>query len=335
LSSQYEVLTGRLTGKVILIVGATSGIGRAVALRVADERATVVVAGRRADLGAQVCDDIISVGAQAVFTPCDATQEGDVAAAVALAIDKFGHLDGAVNNAGGVLAAGPLADLPAADWQAELDLNLNSVFFGLKHQIPAIHASGGGAIINNASTAGVSAVPGLAAYSAAKHGLVGLTKSAALEWADRRVRVNAIVTGNVDTPLYRRLLDASPPTASTQPDWPGLRPDRNRRAGQLPPERRGSLHHRLSHPDRRRRHRPLSRLLEDRMTCNGCKKFVNGSRQRTRCDMSGLGDRTFRKGILERRSLHSRRSPISARMRVRLRRRVLLWLTAYGTPFLA
>ena len=152
MSSQYEVLTGRLTGKVILIVGATSGIGRAVALRIADERAIVVVAGRRADLGAQVCDDVISVGGQAVFTRSDATQEDDVAAAVALAIDKFGHLDGAVNNAGGVLAAGPLADLPAADWQAELDLNLNSVFFGLKHQIPAIHAAGGGAIINNAST---------------------------------------------------------------------------------------------------------------------------------------------------------------------------------------
>jgi NAD(P)-dependent dehydrogenase (short-subunit alcohol dehydrogenase family) len=219
-SRQYEVVTGRLTGKVILIVGATSGIGRAVALRIADESAAVVVAGRRADLGAQVCDDIISVGGQAVFTSCDATQEGDIAAAVALAIVKFGHLDGAVNNAGGVLAAGPLADLSAADWQAELDLNLNSVFLGLKHQIPAIHAAGGGTIINNASTAGVSAVPGLAAYSAAKHGLVGLTKSAALEWADRRVRINAIVTGNVDTPLYRRLLDASPDQPRDQLDAP-------------------------------------------------------------------------------------------------------------------
>ena len=210
----------QLPDKVILVVGATSGIGRAVALRVAAEGAAVVVAGRRAELGAQVCGDIISAGGQGVFTPCDATREGDVAAAVALAIDRFGHLDGAVNNAGGVLAAGPLADLSAADWQAELDLNLNSVFFGLKHQIPAIHAAGGGAIINNASTAGVSAVPGLAAYSAAKHGLVGLTKSAALEWADRRVRVNAIVTGNVDTPLYRRLLDASPDHPRDQLDAP-------------------------------------------------------------------------------------------------------------------
>jgi NAD(P)-dependent dehydrogenase (short-subunit alcohol dehydrogenase family) len=89
--------------------------------------------------------DIISAGGRAVFTPCDATREGDVAAAVALAIDRFGHLDGAVNKAGGMLAAGPLADLSAADWQAELDLNLNSAFFGLKHQIAAIHASGGGA----------------------------------------------------------------------------------------------------------------------------------------------------------------------------------------------
>jgi NAD(P)-dependent dehydrogenase (short-subunit alcohol dehydrogenase family) len=166
-----------------------------------------------------------------------------------------------------VLAAGPLADLSAADWQAELDLNLNSAFFGLKHQIPAIHASGGGAIINNASTAGVSAVPGLAAYSAAKHGLVGLTKSAALEWADRRVRVNAIVTGNVDTALYRRLLDAPPDHPRDQLDAPnpsGRLSDPTEIAGlgRLPPKRRGSLHHRLSHRNRWRGHRPVSPLLK-------------------------------------------------------------------------
>lgn len=200
----------RLKSKVVMIVGATSGIGRAVALRVAAEGATVVAAGRRADLGEDLAADIIASGGQALFVRCDATVEDDVAAAVDAAVTTFGRLDSAVNNAGGVLARGPLDQTAGDTWRAELDLNLTSVFHGLKHQLPAIRAAGGGAVVNNASTAGVSAVPGLAAYTAAKHGVVGLTRSAALEWADRGVRVNTLVTGNVDTPLYRELLGAPP-----------------------------------------------------------------------------------------------------------------------------
>ena len=201
---------GRLKSKVVMVVGATSGIGRAVALRVAAEGATVVAAGRRTDLGEDLAAGIIARGGQALFVRCDATIEDDVAAAVDVAVTKFGRLDSAVNNAGGVVAPGPLDQITGDAWRAELDLNLTSVFHGLKHQLPAICAAGGGAVVNNASTAAVSAVPGLAAYSAAKHGVVGLTRSAALEWADRGVRVNALVTGNVDTPLYRRLLGAPP-----------------------------------------------------------------------------------------------------------------------------
>ena len=120
----------------------------------------------------------------------------------------------------GVLAAGPLDQVSGDAWRAELDLNRTSVYYGLKHQLPAIHAAGGGAVVNNASTAGVSAVPGLAAYTAAKHGVVGLTRSAALEWANRGVRVNALVTGNVDTPLYRRLLGAPPERPAPELDAP-------------------------------------------------------------------------------------------------------------------
>lgn len=200
---------GRLESKVVLVVGATSGIGRAVALRVAAEGATVVAAGRRADLGEELAAEIVASGGRALFVRCDATVEDDVAAAVGTAVTTFGKLDSAVNNAGGVVAGGALDQTTGDAWRAEVDLNLTSVFYGLKHQLPAIHAAGGGAVVNNASTAGVAAVPGLAAYTAAKHGVVGLTKSAALEWADRGVRVNALVTGNVDTPLYRRLLGAS------------------------------------------------------------------------------------------------------------------------------
>jgi NAD(P)-dependent dehydrogenase (short-subunit alcohol dehydrogenase family) len=170
----------------------------------------VVAAARRAALGDELATDIVARGGQALFVRCDATVEADVAAAVDAAVTKFGRVDCAVNNAGGVVAGGPLDQIAGDAWRAELDLNLTSVFHGLKHQLPAIRAAGGGAIVNNASTAGVSAVPGLAAYTAAKHGVVGLTRSAALEWADRGVRVNALVTGNVDTPLYRRLLGTPP-----------------------------------------------------------------------------------------------------------------------------
>jgi NAD(P)-dependent dehydrogenase (short-subunit alcohol dehydrogenase family) len=122
-------------------------------------------------------------------------------------VTQFGRLDGAVNNAGGVNAAGPLHGVSDAAWQAELQQNLTSVFYSLKFQIPAMTSTaGGGSVINNASTGGVRGIPGLAAYVAAKHGVVGLTRSAALEGAQSGVRVNALVTGNVDTPLYRDLL---------------------------------------------------------------------------------------------------------------------------------
>jgi NAD(P)-dependent dehydrogenase (short-subunit alcohol dehydrogenase family) len=201
-------VSARLESKVVLVVGATSGIGRAVASRVAAEGAAVVAAGRRDELGAALVAEIAAAGGRASFVHCDATVEEQVAAAVEAAVAEFGRLDGAVNNAGGVVAPGPVDALPAAGWRAELELNLDTVFHGLKHQLPAIGRAGGGAVVNNASAAAVSAVPGLSAYSAAKHGVLGLTRSAALEWAGRGVRVNALVTGNVDTPLYRRLLGA-------------------------------------------------------------------------------------------------------------------------------
>jgi NAD(P)-dependent dehydrogenase (short-subunit alcohol dehydrogenase family) len=146
-----------------------------------------------------------------LFVATDVTVERDAERLVAAAVTEFGRLDGAVNNAGGVSAAGPVDTVGGVAWHAELEQNLTSVFYCLKFQIPAMIASaGGGSIINNASTGGVRGIPGLAAYTAAKHGVVGLTRSAALECAGRGVRVNALVTGNVDTPLYRDLLGAPP-----------------------------------------------------------------------------------------------------------------------------
>jgi NAD(P)-dependent dehydrogenase (short-subunit alcohol dehydrogenase family) len=206
----------RLSSKVVIVIGATSGIGRAVALRVAAEGAGVVAAGRRAELGTALVAEIVNGGGRALFVRCDATVEEDVASAIEAAVAEFGRLDGAVNNAGGVVAPVPVDQLSGDAWRAELDLNLSTVFHGLKHQLPAICRAGGGAVVNNASAAAVSAVPGLAAYTAAKHGVLGLTRSAALEWAGRGVRVNALVTGNVDTPLYRRLLGVSAESAGQE-----------------------------------------------------------------------------------------------------------------------
>jgi NAD(P)-dependent dehydrogenase (short-subunit alcohol dehydrogenase family) len=201
---------GRLAAKVVVVTGASAGIGAAVAERVAAEGAAVVLGARGRERGEAVAARIRAAGGRARFLVTDVTVEAEVARLTQAALDAFGRLDGAFNNAGGVSAPGEVAALDAAGWRAELDLNLTSAFYGLKHQVPALLAAGGGSIVNNASLAGVGGVPGLAAYTAAKHGVVGLARAAALELAGRGVRVNALVTGNVDTGLYRRLAGAPP-----------------------------------------------------------------------------------------------------------------------------
>jgi NAD(P)-dependent dehydrogenase (short-subunit alcohol dehydrogenase family) len=202
-------MAGPLASKVVIVTGGSSGIGRAVAGRVVSDGGAVVIAGRRRDAGERAAEQLRAGGGRALFVAADVTVERDAERLVAAAVTEFGRLDGAVNNAGGVSAAGPVHTVGGAAWHAELEQNLTSVFYCLKFQMPAMTGSaGGGSIINNASTGGVRGIPGLAAYAAAKHGVVGLTRSAALECAGRGVRVNVLVTGNVDTPLYRDLLGA-------------------------------------------------------------------------------------------------------------------------------
>lgn len=204
-------MASRLASKVIVVTGGSSGIGRAVAERVASEGAAVVIGARRADAGEQVAAGIRAAGGRARFVATDATVEAEVAGLVGVVVEEFGRLDGAFNNVGGVNASGPVQQVHEAAWRADLDQNLTSVFYGLKYQLPAMLGSGGGgAIVNNAALAGVVGVAGMAGYVAAKHGVVGLTRAAALECAGQGVRVNALVTGNVDTPLFRGLLGAPP-----------------------------------------------------------------------------------------------------------------------------
>ncbi|GII54592.1 short chain dehydrogenase [Planotetraspora thailandica] len=198
-------MANRLDSKVIVVTGGTMGMGRAFALRAAAEGAKVVVGARDKERGDVVVDEIRSVGGTAVFVPTDVTVEDQVAALVETAVTEFGRLDGAFNNAGGGNAMGRIREIDEEFWRLTIDRNLSSVFFSLKHEIPAIVASGGGAIVNNASTVGVVGDPNVAAYSAAKHGVIGLTRSAALDAAREGVRVNALVTGLVDTPLWREV----------------------------------------------------------------------------------------------------------------------------------
>ncbi len=151
-----------------------------------------------------------TAGADAVFVAADMTDPAGPAAVVETAVARYGRLDGAFNNVGGVVAAGRPADIDAAGWTAELELNLSSVFYCLRVQLPALLAAVEGAVVNNASIAGAVGIGGLTAYVAAKHGVVGLTRAAALAHAADGIRVNALVTGNVDTPLYRELLGVGP-----------------------------------------------------------------------------------------------------------------------------
>lgn len=204
----------RFEGKVVLVTGGTSGMGEAVARRVAAEGGSVVLGARREDLGDEVVAGIRAAGGTAEFVPTDVTVEADVARLVGTAVDRFGRLDAAFNNAGGGSAFGPLPELSEQAWRADVDLNLTSTFFSLKHEVPALLAAGGGAIVNNASNLGVVGMPLTGPYVAAKHAVVGLTRTAALEVAERGVRVNALVTGGVDTPMFRGTMGATPEGAA-------------------------------------------------------------------------------------------------------------------------
>ncbi|UAK32611.1 SDR family oxidoreductase [Nocardia asteroides] len=200
----------RFAQQVVLITGATSGVGKAVALRVASEGAAVVLGARGKEAGEQVAADIRAAGGRALFVPTDVTVEQDLARLTDAALSEFGRLDAAFNNAGAVNAFGPVAQIDEAGWRADLELNLTSVFYGLRQQVPALAASGGGAILNNASNLGVVGMGSVAPYVAAKHGVVGLTRAVALEAADQGVRVNALVSGAVDTPAFRNSMGATP-----------------------------------------------------------------------------------------------------------------------------
>lgn len=189
------------SGKTVLVTGAASGIGEATARLLAANGLNVVVSDVQADAAARVTEAIVAAGGSAVPHVTDVAQAAQVEAAVELAVKTFGALHFAFNNAGIGGALLPAGELPESDWQRVIDINLSGVAHGLRYQIPAILDAGGGAIVNMSSILGVVGDAHATAYVAAKHGVTGLTRSAALTYSARGIRINSIHPGYVETPI--------------------------------------------------------------------------------------------------------------------------------------
>lgn len=192
----------RFDSKVVLVTGGGSGIGLATALAFGREGAKVVIAARREGNGEEAVDQVRKLGTEALFVRTDVTSDEDVRRLIQIVTDAFGGLDIAFNNAGYGGMTVPCAEFEESHWDRTIDVNLKGVWLCMKHQIPAMLDRGGGAIVNNASAAGLNGGPATGvAYCASKHGVVGLTKAAAAEYAAKGVRINCVCPGVIGTPM--------------------------------------------------------------------------------------------------------------------------------------
>jgi NAD(P)-dependent dehydrogenase (short-subunit alcohol dehydrogenase family) len=200
----------QMVGRVALVTGGSSGIGKATALAFAHEGAKVVIASRTKETGEQVAGTIREMGGEAMWIETDVTQATQVESLVRETMDVYGRLDYAFNNAGSGGNGGWITEVQEKDWDETISGYLKSVWLCMKYEIPAMLQIGAGAIVNTSSVDGQRGFPWDPVYSAAKHGVLGLTKSAAMQYAEKGIRINAVCPGWIRTPPVEQMLEHNP-----------------------------------------------------------------------------------------------------------------------------